>query len=115
MADLNRIEIIGNVGKEPELHITPEGKSVANFSVAVNFKYNDTESVEWFDIVVWNKLAESCNSYLAKGQQVFVEGRLQTSLWTDRENIKRSKIKIVAYKVIFLGQRHEKNVEQENE
>ena len=105
MANLNRIEIIGNIGKEPEMRFTPSGKSVTSFSVAVNSKFGETESTEWFSIVAWDKLAEICNQYLKKGQQVFVEGRLQTRTWEDGEGVKHYKTEVIANKVLFLGQR----------
>ena len=105
MANLNRVEIIGNVGKEPEMRFTPAGKAVTSFSVAVNSKYGENESTEWFNIVSWNKLAETCNQFLSKGQQVFVEGRLQTRSWEDNDSQKHYKTEVIANKVLFLGQR----------
>ena len=105
MASLNRVEIIGNVGKEPEMRSTPSGKPVTSFSVAVNSKYGENESTEWFNIVAWNKLAETCNQFLSKGQQVFVEGRLQTRTWEDNDGGKHYKTEVIANKVLFLGQR----------
>ena len=104
---LNRIEIIGNVGKEPEMRFTPSGKSVTSFSVAVNSKFGETETTEWFNIVAWNKLAETCNQYLQKGQQVFVEGRLQTRTWDSDDGIKHYKTEVIANRVLFLGKRKE--------
>jgi len=105
MASLNRIEIIGNVGKEAEMRFTPSGKTVTSFSVAVNSKFGESESIEWFSVIAWNKLAETCNQYLTKGQQVFVEGRLQTRSWEGDDGVKHYKTEIVANKVLFLGQR----------
>jgi len=104
MANLNRVEIIGNVGKEPEMRFTPSGKPVTSFSVAVNSKYGETETTEWFNIVVWNKLAETCNQYLAKGRQIYVEGRLQTQKWEDDKGT-HYKTEVVASKVLFLGKK----------
>ena len=103
MANLNRIEIIGNCGKEPEMRFTPSGKPVASFSVAVNSKFGETESTEWFNVVVWNKLAETCNQFLTKGRQVFVEGRLQTHKWDDKEGKTHYRTEIIAGRVLFLG------------
>ena len=102
---LNRIEIIGNVGKEPEMRFTPSGKPVTSFSVAVNSKFGKQETTEWFSIVAWNKLAETCNQYLQKGQQVFVEGRLQTRTWESNDGIKHYKTEVIANRVLFLGKR----------
>ena len=105
MASLNQVMIIGNVGKEAEMRFTPSGKPVTSFSVACNSKFGETESTEWFNIVTWNKLAETCNQYLTKGQQVFVEGRLQTRSWDDKDGVKHYKTEVIANKVLFLGQR----------
>ena len=106
MANLNRVEIIGNVGKEPEMRFTPSGKSVTSFSVAVNSKFGEQESTEWFNVVAWNKLAENCNQFLVKGRQVFVEGRLQTRTWEGQDGQKHYRTEVIANKVLFLG-KHE--------
>jgi len=105
MASLNSVSIIGNVGKEAEMRFVPSGKPVTSFSVAVNSKYGENESTEWFNIVTWNKLAETCNQYITKGQQVFVEGRLQTRSWEGDDGQKHYKTEVIANKVLFLGQR----------
>jgi single-strand DNA-binding protein len=109
MASLNSVSIIGNVGKEAEMRFTPSGKPVTSFSVAVNSKFGETESTEWFNIVTWNKLAETCNQYLVKGQQVYVEGRLQTRTWEGDDEVKHYKTEVVANKVLFLGQRKQES------
>lgn len=114
MANLNRVEIIGNCGKEPEMRFTPAGKPVTSFSVAVNSKIGESESTEWFSVVAWNKLAETCNQYLTKGQQVFVEGRLQTKSWEDKEGTKHYKTEVIANKVLFLGQRKQSESKEES-
>jgi len=110
---LNRIEIIGNVGKEPEMRFTPSGKPVTSFSVACNSKFGEKETTEWFNIVAWNKLAETCNQYLQKGQQVFVEGRLQTRTWEDNDGVKHYKTEVIANRVLFLGKRKEDETTKE--
>jgi len=115
MSNLNKVEIIGNVGKEPEMRFTPSGKPVTSFSVAVNSKFGESESTEWFSIVAWNKLAETCNQYLSKGQQVFVEGRLQTRTWEDNDGQKHYKTEVIANKVLFLGQRKQEETTPEIE
>ena len=116
MASLNSVSIIGNVGKEAEMRFTPSGKPVTSFSVAVNSKYGENESTEWFNIVAWNKLAETCNQYLTKGQQVFVEGRLQTRSWEAQDGEKKYRTEIIANRVLFLGQRKkEEDIELESE
>jgi len=111
MPSLNKVMLIGNVGKEPELRFTPTGKPTASFSIACNYKYGEKETTEWFSIVAWNKLAETCNQYLQKGQQVFVEGRLQTQSW-ETDGVTHYKTEVVASIVLFLGQR--KNQEAED-
>jgi len=105
MTSLNRVTIIGNVGNEPEMRFTPSGKPVTSFSVATNEKFGDNDHTEWFSVVAWNKLAETCNQYLTKGQQVYVEGRLQTRTWESDDGVKHYKTEVIANKVLFLGQR----------
>jgi len=101
---LNKVMIIGNTGREPEMRFTPSGKPVTNFSVAVNSRVGEQDTTEWFNIVCWNKLAETCNQYLQKGQQVYVEGRLQTQTW-EQDSETKYKTEIVANRVLFLGKR----------
>jgi len=106
--------IIGNVGKEPEMRYTPSGNAVTGFTVAVNSRYGEEETTEWFTVTAWKKLAETCNQYLVKGQQVYVEGRLQTDSW-ESEGITRYKTKIIANTVIFLGKRKANDIPEEGE
>jgi len=108
MSSLNKVMIIGNVGSEPEMRFTPSGKSVTNFSVAVNDKFGETEHTEWFKIVAWGKLGETCNQYITKGRQVFVEGRLETQKWEGEDGQTHYKTEVVASKVVFLGKREER-------
>jgi len=108
MSSLNRIEIIGNIGSEPEMKYTPSAKPVISFSVACNSKFGDTERTEWFSVIAWNKLAETCNQYLTIGQQVFVEGRLQTRSW-ETDGVKHYKTEVIANRVIFLGSRKQED------
>jgi len=116
MVSLNRVEIIGNVGSEAEMRFTPVGKPVTSFRVACNSKFGDKETTEWFSIIAWNKLAETCNQYLQKGQQVFVEGRLQTRTWEGDDGVKHYKTEVVANRVLFLGKRKEgESTESEGE
>jgi single-strand DNA-binding protein len=107
---VNKVILIGNLGAPPELRYTPGGQGVANFRIATNEKWTDKsgqsqERTEWHRIVVWGKLAELCNQYLTKGRQVFVEGRLQTREWMDKENHKNYTTEVVAQQVTFLGGR----------
>lgn len=107
---VNKAIIVGNLGKDPEVRFTPSGQAVANFTVATNDSWTDKqgqkqERVEWHRIVVWGKLAELCGEYLTKGRQCYVEGRIQTREWTDKEGKKNYTTEIVANSVQFLGGR----------
>lgn len=107
MASYNRVILMGNLTRDPELRYTPGGTAVANFGIAINrrFKTEDEvrEEVDFFDIVVWGKQAENCSEYLSKGRSVLVEGRLQQNRWETSEGQKRSKVEVVANTVQFLG------------
>jgi single-strand DNA-binding protein len=102
--------VIGHLGRDPEMRYTPSGRPVTTFSVATsrNWKTSDGErrsETEWFNIVAWGSLAEICNQYLKKGQQVYIEGRLQTRRWEDDEGQKRSSVEVVAKEMVMLGDR----------
>ena len=107
MASLNRVILIGNLTRDPELRYTPSGLAIAKFGLAVNDRYKQgdewKERVNFIDIVVWGKQGENCSEYLAKGRSVCVEGRLQYSSWETEEGQKRSKIEVVADSGVFLG------------
>ena len=110
MRGLNRVMIIGNLGQDPEMRYTPSGKPVTTFSVAVNRTWKTPdgerhEETEWFNIVAWDGLAETCKQYLSKGAPVYVEGRLQTRKWDDQEGKKHSRTELVASGMIILGDR----------
>ncbi len=107
MASLNKVQIIGNCGTDPEMRYTPNATAVANFAVAVNDKFGETETTEWFNVVVWKKLAESCNQFLSKGRQVYVEGRQQTKKWDSDDGQTHYKTELIASRVLFLGKREE--------
>ena len=107
---LNKVMIIGNLGRDPELRFTPNGKAVASFTVAVSRIGRDaqgerTEETEWFRVVAWERLAETCNEFLKKGMKVYVEGRLQTRKFTDREGQERTSVEIVANEMVMLDSR----------
>ena len=109
---LNKVLLMGNLGRDPEVRFTTGGTSVANFSIATNESWKDKngqlqEKTEWHRIVVWGKLAELCGQYLKKGRQAFIEGRLQTREWTDKEGKKNYSTEIVANNVQFIGGRPE--------
>jgi single-strand DNA-binding protein len=110
MADLNRVLLIGNLTKAPELRYTPSGAAVADLRLAVNRNYTTQggekrEEVAFLTVVVWGKQAESCQQYLGKGSPVFVEGRLQTRDWEAKDGQKRTVTEVVAERVQFLGRR----------
>ncbi len=113
MASLNRTLLIGNLGADPEVRYTQGGSAVANFRIATTEVWNDkssgerNERTEWHRIVVWGKQAENCGEYLKKGRTVFVEGRIQTREWQDKDGNKRYTTEIVANNVQFLGGRGE--------
>ena len=108
MASFNRVLLIGNLTKDPELRYTPQGTAVANLRMAVNRKFKSKtgelkEEVCFITAVVWNKQAETCNQYLHKGSPLFVEGRLQSRSWEDASGQKRNVIEVRAERVQFLG------------
>lgn len=103
----NKVEIAGNLGANPELRFTANGKPCCNLSIATNRRYTDKEGkqqtdTQWHRVVVWGKQAETCSQYLAKGRQVLVEGRLQTRTWVDKDGNKHTIVEIVANNVNFL-------------
>ena len=109
---LNRVQIIGNLGRDPELRFTQDGTPVANFTVAVNETWRSRggeqrERTEWFRVVAWSQLAEIANQYLRRGRQVFIDGRLQTREWKDREGNDRTSTELVVRDMIMLGGRQD--------
>src|SRR5256885_1856225 len=111
MAGVNKVILIGNLGRDPEVRYTPSGQAVANFTVATNEAWTDKsgqkqERTEWHRVVVWGKTAENCGEYLSKGRQVYIEGRLQTREWTNKEGAKQYTTEVVANPVggvVFLA------------
>src|SRR4051812_43740861 len=107
---VNKVILIGNLGADPELRYTPSGQPVANFRIATSESWMDKqgqkqERTEWHRIVAWGKLAELCGEYLKKGRQVYIEGKLQTRQWEDRDKNKRFTTEIQARELTFLGPR----------
>ena len=105
---VNKAILIGNLGKDPEVRFTANGKAVARFPIATSEVWNDSEGnrqerTEWHNIVVWGKQGESCGQYLAKGRQVFVEGSIRSRTYDDKSGNKRYITEIVAQRVRFLG------------
>jgi single-strand DNA-binding protein len=107
MANLNKVMIIGNVGTDPEMRFTPNGSPVTSFRIATSRTYTSPEGerkqeTEWFTVTAWNKLAESCNQFLTKGRRAYVEGRLRTRTWEGQDGQKRTKVEVMAERVLFL-------------
>ena len=107
---LNKVMVIGHLGRDPEMRYTPSGRPVTSFSVVTTRAWTSAEGErheesEWFNVVAWGNLAEICNQYLAKGQQVYVEGRLQTRGWEDEQGKKHFRTELVASEMIVLGER----------
>ncbi len=110
MASVNKVILIGNLGKDPEIRTTPQGTALARFSVATTSTWKDSsgarqERTEWHDVVAWEKLAQICGEYLHKGKMVYVEGSLQTRNWEDQNGQKRYKTEIKANNVVMLSPR----------
>jgi single-strand DNA-binding protein len=112
MSSLNKVLLIGRLGKDPEIRYTPDGAPVANFSLATSDFWTDKggtrqERTEWHNIVAWNKLADLSKRFLAKGRQVYIEGRLRTREWDDRDGNKRRTVEVIASQLVLLGSRPE--------
>lgn len=108
MASVNKAIILGNLGRDPELRHTPGGKAVATLRIATNEVWTDQsgerqERTEWHTVVVWGRQAENCNQYLKKGRSVYIEGRLTTRKWQDKDGKDRYSTEIVADRVQFIG------------
>ena len=108
MASVNKAIILGNLGRDPELRHTPAGKAVATLRIATNEVWTDQsgerqERTEWHTVVVWGRQAENCNQYLKKGRSVYIEGRLSTRKWQDKDGKDRYSTEIVADRVQFIG------------
>lgn len=105
---VNKVILVGRLGGNPDIRYTPSGSAVANFSVATNESWNDKngqkqERTEWHRIVVWGKLAQLCGEYLSKGRQVYLEGRLQTRQWQDKDGQTKYTTEVIANTIQFLG------------
>ncbi|MGE5335308.1 MAG: single-stranded DNA-binding protein [Nitrososphaerota archaeon] len=104
---LNKIMLIGNLGRDPELSYTPSGKAIAKFSLAVSRRRRDEsgeqrEETTWFNVVAWDRLAETCNNYLQKGSKVYIEGRMTSRKYTDKDGIERTVWDVVASEMEML-------------
>ena len=120
MASLNKIMLIGNVGSDPEMRYTPNGKAVTSFRMATNFRYSGPdgerrEETEWFRVSVWGKQAESCNQFLSKGKRVYIEGRLHSRNWEGQDGQMRTSLEVSANRVIFLDRAAPVSLPEEGE
>jgi single-strand DNA-binding protein len=105
---LNKVQLLGNLGKDPEVRYTASGKAMATFSLATSFTWrdqdgNDQERTEWHRVVAWGRLGEICGEYLSRGKQVFIEGRIQSREWEDQDGNKRTTVEIIATDMIMLS------------
>ncbi|MFH1184898.1 MAG: single-stranded DNA-binding protein [Chloroflexota bacterium] len=108
MGSVNKVIIVGNLGADPELRYTAKGTAVCHLSVATHASYKDSEGnrqdkTAWHKVVAWGKQGELCKQYLSKGRQIYIEGRLQTSAYTDNAGAKRYSTEVVSNSVVFLG------------
>jgi single-strand DNA-binding protein len=107
MASLNKVMLIGNVGKDPEMRFVPSGSPVTSFSIATNRVYTTSDGekkqeTDWFNVTAWRKLAEYCNQYITKGRRVYVEGSLRNRTWEGKDGQKRYSVEIIADRVFSL-------------
>jgi single-strand DNA-binding protein len=114
---LNKVMLIGRLGQEPEMRYTPSGRPLTKFQLATNRSWKSADGekkteTEWFNVVAWGKLAEICNQYLSKGQQVYIEGRLHTRQWQDEEGGNHSSVEVIAQEMLMLNSKSE---EQDSE
>ena len=112
MAGVNKVILVGNLGKDPEIRHLENGTSVANFSIATSESYKDKEGnrieqTEWHNVVVWRKLADIAENYLKKGSQIYLEGKLRTRSWDDQQGIKKYTTEVVADSFTMLGKRED--------
>lgn len=105
---LNKVMLLGNLGRDPEVRYTGSGKAVATFTVATSFTWRDQDGrdqdrTEWHRVVAWGRLGEICGEYLSKGKQVYIEGRIQSRDWEDQDGNRRTTVEIIASDMIMLG------------
>ena len=116
---LNKVLLIGNLGKDPEMKYTPQGTPITTFSLAVSRSRKSPEGqnideTEWFRVVAWERLAETCNEYLRKGSKVYIEGRLQTRKWTGQDGQERQTVEVVAQEMLLLDSRQQGGYSDDN-
>jgi len=117
---LNKVMLIGHLGRDPEMRFTSSGRPVTSFSLATNRTWTTSDGerhseTEWFNIVAWENLAEICKQHLIKGQQVYIEGRLQTRRWDDKEGNKHTTTEVVASEMLIIGDRRGTATEQDED
>jgi single-strand DNA-binding protein len=110
IASLSKVILVGNLGSDPEMRYTPNGKAVTSFNMATNRRYTTSagenkEETDWFRVSVWGKQGEQCNQFLSKGKQVYVEGRLHARSWEGQDGQMRTSLEVTAERVLFLGRR----------
>jgi single-strand DNA-binding protein len=110
IASLSKVILVGNLGSDPEMRYTPNGKAVTSFNIATNRRYTTSagenkEETDWFRVSVWGKQAEQCNQFLSKGKQAYVEGRLHARSWEGQDGQMRTSLEVTAERVLFLGKR----------
>lgn len=120
MAGVNKVILVGNLGKDPEVRYLEGGVAVANFSIATSETYKDkngnkVESTEWHNIVMWRGLAEVAEKYLRKGMQVYIEGKLRTRSWDDKDGNKRYTTEVLADNMVMLGKKDNNSGNQQSE
>ena len=119
MADVNKVILIGRLGRDPELRYTGSGTPVCNFSLAVNRRRGSRDSqqqeeTDWFRVTAWERLAETCANYLAKGRQVYIEGRIRLDTYTGQDGQERSNLAVTAYEMQMLGSRRDQGMSSES-
>ena len=117
---LNKVILIGRLGQEPEMRYTPSGRPLTKFQLATNRSWKSADGekkteTEWFNVIAWGKLAEICNQYLSKGQQVYIEGRLHTRQWQDEEGGNHSSVEVIAKEMLMLNSKSEEQDSESNE
>jgi len=118
--DLNKVILIGNIGRDPDLRYTENGSAISTFSLATNTTWvtregTRNERTEWHNIVAWNRLAEICHQIIRKGDQIYIEGRLRTRTWDDENGERRHKTEVIAEQMIKLSRRPVENAEKDQD
>jgi single-strand DNA-binding protein len=113
MAGVNKVILVGHLGRDPEIRVSKAGMNICNFSLAVSEKSKDGDTTEWFKIIAFDKLADICGKYLTKGKQVYIEGKIKTSEWTDKDGNKKQSWEVIANNLQMLGSSGQSENKQE--